>query len=89
MRQHGTLWDTGQTRTLPDKSSFVRDDESLVFPDRHGHTPKGVSSCPNRRGAVQSSTLNGSFLVAAGRGGRRAAENQSLQNFEIGLHRGG
>lgn len=75
-------------RTAPDKPGqtiLVPDDESSVFPDGLGHTPLGVSGCPERRGAVR---LNGSFLVAAGRGGRRAAENHSLQNFEIGLHRG-
>ena len=55
MRQHGTAWDARHKRTCPDKSAFVPTDEAAAKPDRRGHTPLGVSVCPDRRG---------SFLVA-------------------------
>lgn len=83
MRQHGTLWDTRQFPTHPYKSGLVGNHDSSAYPDRHRHHPIGVSGV-----GCDVARLNGSFLVAAGCGGRGAAENQSLKNFQIGLHRG-
>lgn len=39
---------TRQTWTLPDMSRLVRWAKAGAKPDRHGHTPLGVSGCPVR-----------------------------------------
>jgi len=90
VRQHGTPWDTGQSRTRPDSSAFVRNHESSAFPDGLGHTPLGVSGCPERRGAVRTQIGSSGSLLNLARGGDHGApEVHSQKKTQIGLHRYG
>ncbi|QFT63858.1 hypothetical protein FIU91_13050 [Roseivivax sp. THAF30] len=51
------MYRAGQTRTFPDMSRLVRRAEMGARPDRHGHTPLGVSGCPVRSRPGQRRTM--------------------------------
>jgi|tagenome__1003787_1003787.scaffolds.fasta_scaffold20989225_5 hypothetical protein len=44
--------DTAEYRTRPDSSVLIRSDDSSAFPDGLGHTPSGVSGCPEPTWAI-------------------------------------
>ena len=78
MRLHGTPWHAGQTRTAAGQSGIVRFYDSSALPDRHGHTPLGVSVVRSDVALSGGERVLPQLLALRG---RRAPKNRSLKKF--------